>query len=280
MTLGQALLDGSVIYPKELELREDVQLPGAGAPGASCGSPVPMHCNHCGHHWIAESSCMLRTCPHCWRKWAYKEAKAAGLRMWAGSILRVGRRRGFRLLHAVVSFRIEEDGDPLTSYRKKAIKILKHHGLSGGIMIWHPFRQDDDKDYIPDGTVHFHVIALARSDVIPADATHDYVFKVIRDAKNGDYCGFRRARDIKACIFYLLTHAGILKGRHSATWYGELSYNMLSTGALENAYPDMFEAKDRMRRELCPKCKSEDVEPAWLMDWTGGYPNTVILYPP
>lgn len=246
-------------------------LPGSQDRGEGCGQSIPHHCNACGHSFIVESSCMLRTCPACWRRWAAKEARAAALRTWAGTQMIAPRRTGRRLVHAVISFK--DRNVPLPFLRKTAIKELKKHGLSGGLVIYHPFRQVDDH-FVPDGYVHFHVIGLARGHIEPGSELDDYVFKVILDARRNDYRGFQRWREISATVFYLLTHCGILKGRHALTYYGELSYNQLSNGVIEAACPGL-ELKPELKHR-CPSCHSFDIEPDWLIDYTD-YQNQYVL---
>lgn len=241
-----------------------IVLPGHGEPGADCGQEIPMHCNHCGHRWIGERSCMLRTCPNCWRKWAHKEAFSSGLRLWAGVSMIAPKRTGRRILHCVVSFLPSGN---MAEDRKRAIKIMKFHGVSGGLAIFHPFRQDDDGVFIPQSHVHYHIIGLARGAVFPG-ASGDYFFKVIKDAKHGDYRGFTEITGIKACVFYLLTHCGIVEGRHALTWFGELSYNMLSNQALYDAHPEIKAQIDKVPPKRCPVCGSDDTEPDFIYDWT------------
>jgi len=239
-----------------------ISLPGHGEPGVDCGQEIPMHCNHCGHTWVGNRSCMGRTCPHCWRKWAHKESRAAGLRVWGGISLIAPKRTGRRIVHAVVSFVTSGD---LATDRKAAVKIMKSQGISGGILIFHPFRQDDDGQYIPQTHVHFHIIGLARGAISPG-ASGNFIFKVIPDAKNHDFRGFQDVTGIKACIFYLLTHCGIQDGRHAVTWFGELSYNQLSNDTLYKAIPELKREIERHPEKKCPVCGSEDTEPDWIYD--------------
>lgn len=169
-------------------------------------------------------------------------------------------RRGFRLLHCVVSF---PQGD-MRTLRKRAIKIAKRHGICGGLSIFHPFRQDDDRQFVPDGYVHFHLIGLAPGHIDPGALGSDYVFKVIRDAKRGDYRGFKKPKEITACIFYLLTHCGVVGGAHALTWFGALSYNCFSMEAWETHFPEVIAYLQPRGRE-CPFCGS--TETYIIFDW-------------
>lgn len=255
---GLSKLNGTA----EPEYYDAPVLPGSQERGQGCGESIPHHCNDCGHTFILESSCLLRTCPSCWRKWAWKEARTASLRMWAGVSLIAPKRSNRRMLHAVIS--LVDNGRPVSHLRKQAIIIAKKHGLSGGLLIYHPFRHDGDS-FCMDGYVHFHLVALARGDVQPG-AQGDYVFKIIKDAIRHDYRGFQKWREVNACVFYLLTHCGILKGRHALTWYGELSYNQLSNGVLEARVPGLD--LHPKYKQKCPHCHSFDIEPDWIIDYT------------
>ena len=172
-------------------------LPGKGSPGPDCGSSRPMHCNTCGNGFLGTNSCMLRTCPNCFRKWAAKESKKAGIRLWAGAQVKTGKKFGYRIVHAVISL---PEIDDLPTLRKTARKIATDHGISGGALIWHPFRKPNET-WIPDGTVHFHCLGLARGNILPGTSS-DFVFKVIPDAIRKDYKGFQRAKEVKRCMLY------------------------------------------------------------------------------
>lgn len=238
-------------------------LPGKGDAGPDCQESIRMHCNHCDAYFTITSSCMLRTCPHCFRKWAAKEARVSSMRIWSGVSIIAPRRTGRRIVHCVVSF--EASGD-LTSQRKRALKELKRHGISGGMVIYHPFRDDGD-GYVPDGYVHFHCIGLARGNISPGD-NPEVIFKVIIDARRKDYRGYRGPKEISCTVFYLLTHCGIVNGRHALTWFGELSYNALSNAVLVEKIPYMNEVFNHKPKHRCPICGSDDVEHEYIMDWT------------
>jgi hypothetical protein len=219
---------------------------------------------------------MKRGCPSCYQKWASHEGKVSATRLWiSGYSIARGKpfKRGFRVLHCVVSL---PQGD-YNENRDKARKICKRHGLLGGLMVWHPFRQDDDKQYVPDGYEHYHVIGLARGDVKPGGMSLDgkAIFKVIPDAKRGDYRGFMRSRDVKNCIRYLLTHCGILEGRHSLTWWGVMSYNSMSNAKLDLEFPGVMSRVKEFKRR-CKFCGSEDIEYAFYIDRTS-YPWDYVV---
>lgn len=253
----------------------DPQLPGHGTPGSMCGENILIGCESCGKTHDVKSSCMKRECPECWRKWAHKLAIKSSMRMWSGGLFKMKGRRGFRLLHTVISF----PHDTLGSLRTKARKIAKEHGIVGGLIIYHPFRQDDEHNFIPDGYTHFHVIGLAPGNVTPGGKNSDYIFKVIRDAKRGDYKGFRKPKDISACIYYLLTHCGIMEGSHSLTWFGALSYNSFSLEVWEKHFPELHEYLKPKPRQ-CPHCGSDDTYPIFGWEYEYMMPDAMTVWAP
>jgi len=244
-------------------------LPGHGNAGENCQESLVYFCRRCGHTFLVKRSCMARECPHCYEKWASKEGKMAALRFWMGRrvLTRGGRsKRDRRALHVVVS--MPPSDLPLEDLRARARGILKSHGCVGGCMIEHPFRQDEGGRFVLDDHDHFHVFGLFFGDVPPGgNDPGGVVFKIVKDAKRGDYNGFRRMRELRAAIRYVLTHCGVRKGKHSLTWFGEMSYNMLSTACLNEMFPDVLDhAKEYVRR--CPRCGSEDVEELEPLDLT------------
>lgn len=230
-----------------------ISLPGKGQPGTGCGSEILISCGECGKVHEVTSTCMKRQCPSCWRSWAHKLALKSSLRMWSGGLFKMKGRRGFRILHTVLSFPEEQ----LEILRPRVRRILKDRGIIGGLSIFHPFRQDDEHNFVPDGYVHFHVIGIAPGHVDTQQKGEDYVFKVIRDAKRGNFKGFQKPKEISACLYYLLTHCGVMEGRHSLTWFGALSYNCFTMETWEKMFPELWEYMKPKGRE-CPFCGSRD----------------------
>lgn len=270
---------GSLVFD---DLRGDylaAVLPGSGSPGEGCGDPKPLFCKKCGNSFWGKSSCMERLCPECYEKWARKEGRAMATRIFTGSHHLYGRKA--RKVHAVVSFRVDGQ-ERLKELRARAYKVCKVHGIAGGAEIFHPFRKDEDDRFVPDGTVHFHIIGVAPGDIAPgseSEAADGIVFKHILDAKHNDFRGLRRMRDCVRLAQYLLTHCGIVEDRHSVTWFGCLAYNQLSTGLLEKEYPEAYEELNKVRGSRCPICGSWDTEPCEIYDGTGWPVVVVPMHP-
>ena len=263
------------------EKYEPVVLPGHGEGAKDCGDLRPYHCNSCGASFWGESSCMMRECPNCYQKWASKEAKESSARYWMSrKVLSEGRDwRERRILHVVVS--LPDAGESIEELRDRARKIVKRHGVVGGCMIEHPWRKGEDNQYVPDGYVHFHIFSLVFGDLKPGSQGELWgaIFKVIPDAKRKDYNGFRRARELRGAIRYVLTHAGIRKGRHALTWFGELSYNMMPNKRLDDSFPGVMKRVKTWERK-CPFCGSTDVEPCDVWDNTTWHYARISLHPP
>ena len=233
-------------------------LPGHGEVGSGCGDPLPMICRRCGHSYTVNSSCMRRECPHCYHKWASKEAKVVSWRLWGAARKLYVR---YRVVHIMISFRPMGD---IARERERARKIAVRHGIVGGCMVLHPWRKDRYDHYVPDGYVHFHIMGIALGDIRPGERG-DYVFRHIPDPRWHGYRGMRRTGDLRACVRYILTHCGIVAGRHALTWFGSMSYNMLPNKKLDEFYPGVRDKIQEFRRR-CPKCGSYEVESLPVVD--------------
>lgn len=213
----------------------------------------------------------MRECPNCYEKWASKEARISSFRLWHGSVLTVRKRGWFRvddydprINHVMIS--IPDIGQGLVKSRRNAIEIAKRHGFAGGLTIYHPFRQEHERGpFVKDGFHHFHMVALAPESWTPGgtDFTPDgqtIVFKVIQDAVCLDLRGYRNQEGVRRSVLYLLSYCGVVKGHHSLTWCGVLSYNQMRNPDFQKAYPDDWAEVSRIRNPRCPKCGSEDTE--------------------
>lgn len=238
---------------------DDYQLPGKGTPTEDCGQLRWFGCSDCGHVFQGERQCDKKTCPNCFRRWAFKLGKRAGMRVWAARKLIMGRRKG-RLLHIVVSMKYE--GGEINEYRRRAYKICEQHQITGGCAVFHHTREhSDSNERIPDGHIHYHIIGLAPRGVLPGTDSGD-IFHVIRDSIRGDYKGFQRTREVIACLSYVLTHSGVKEKSHTLTWFGDMSYNKLNNGTLKEEFPEMMDWLGKSGRK-CPCCGGQDCHSMW-----------------
>lgn len=243
----------------------NARLPGQGEQPETCGKPSPHHCNTCGQPFWAYSSCRQRDCPACSQKWGSKEALRASKRLWLKrfELIQAGFRP--RILHTCISVRYT--GQTLNEARAEARRIARQKGLAGELIIYHPFRQDDDDEWACDGYIHFHIVGIALGDVKPAMKGEGFMWKVIPDKVYGDYRGVRKLSHLKRMIQYLLSHSGIVDHHHGVSWSGCLSYNKF-----KQTYVDSFPDPPKKGRP-CPNCRSTDTEPCDQWDLIPTFTN-------
>jgi hypothetical protein len=184
-----------------------------------------------GVHYVQvyRRCCGRAECPTCYEVWASKEAKRAEHRIRAYKPVR------YRSpVHVAVSVPSRLYGLEFVKLRVKARQIARKAGLVGGCSIFHPFRFDVESK-ASYWSPHFHILGYGW--VVGTDRLYEDTGWVVRNK------GVRRS--VKATLSYLLSHAGVHKGRHTVTWWGALSYNKLSVAPLE---PE---------RHFCPMCGLE-----------------------
>ena len=132
---------------------------------------------------------------------------------------------------------------PIPELRKEVYKILKNLNSKGGCLIPHPFRAYKQKQL--DGQIksiwfpriHFHVVGYGWL----GNTAENY-------RKSGWIVKNKGIRESNyGTIRYLLSHAGIKKGFHTLTWFGDLSYSKLIMPKYENEL------------NLCPYCSEKMV---------------------
>ena len=275
------------------EKSEPLGLPGSGMPAAGCGRRIPKHCKtHEGEFW-GRSHCNERACPNCYERWAAKEAQRASLKVAWGAKYWQDRRATIlsrkiasvpldpvwppkRLLvsHFVISMPSDLGlwihGWSPEKARTTAYEIARRHRVCGGIVVFHPWRRDDDLcEYIPDGYWHFHIIGIhfvpttsGGTDIAPDG--RPVIFKQIRDDEYENFGGLRSQLAISRVIQYQLTHAGLQAGEQALTYFGLLHFSKVPREKLELDYPACLtdDSKTNPAAPLeCPACGSEDIEP-------------------
>jgi len=282
-------------------------------PADGCGDPVPKHCRtHEGEFW-GRSHCNERGCPRCFERWASLEAQNASLRISWGAKFWQDRRATVlerknayapldlhwlskRLLvgHFVVSVPSNLGlwvhlWSP-TKALAMVYEICRRHRVCGGVVVFHPWRRDDDlKEYVPDGYWHFHIVGVHLMPTTPggSDIGPDgrvVVFKHIRDDEYGNFGGLRSGRAIARVLQYQLTHAGLQDGRHALTYFGLLHFSKVSQEKIELEYPECLTDgswTNPKAPSLCPACGSDDVEACYETDFTQ-IPSLVVptIYKP
>lgn len=225
-------------------------LPGRGYPYSGCGkyrssegcldleAHSQMHFDgedHVGQVYIKRihQSCYRASCPTCFEDWISREADRAAYRLLAAA-----KGRG-KIIHVTVSvpqsdYLLGITEGKFTELRKKAYRIIKKCGVWGGLLIYHPFRQDDltlGWYYSP----HFHILGYGWIHGVKAEyESSGWIVKNI---------GVRE--DPFTVVRYQLSHCGNHPSYHSVTWFGGLAYNKLRI-------PPMPEVK-----HVCPLCGAE-----------------------
>lgn len=217
------------------------ELPGHGDPYPDCGAIRFRGClNVADHHPLDKTlddsdrtglafvqayrrSCMRASCPKCYEAWAAREAGRLEHR------LTYYRGRWGRPVHVSVNPEPSLWILPFSKLRSLAIRIVKQAGIVGGSMIYHPFRQDDNKKWF--FSPHFHVIGYGwhRGFFIPGWVVRNH--------------GVRKSVFFTA--MYQLSHAGVSERHHTIVWFGELSYNKLIVP---------FEVEEK---HTCPLCGAD-----------------------
>lgn len=250
-------------------------LPGSGEMPDKCGVYRAYFCLDEGISFWHPLSCRQRTCPSCFELWGEKEASKASRRVWAGLVKELAEGHDHVVAHhCVVSF--DYYGQSFEEAKAQARHVLRSHGSVGEAIVPHPFRNKDDSEdsghevWMMDGTVHFHAIAIFPfGEFIPSKKGQSYVFKVIENPHTGRLeDGFLSLVQVKDCLSYQLSHAGVVPGHHAVTWSGSLAYNKLGRDAL--AQVEEFPTK----KVRCPRCNGHNTESQfacnrWYNDFTG-----------
>lgn len=229
----------STVYGVPLE---SVPLVGSGEPKVGCGSFFTVGClNAEGHKGMNLDgvnmegkgyferhirSCHDPLCPICWEKWASRETKKAKKRLDVFSL----RGRSLKPIHVTISVPREDYNKSLLVLRSKCYKALKAVHFLGGMVIFHPRRENDFGEWY--FSPHFHALGYGwLTDVRKNYIASGWVVKNI---------GIRKT--VEGTIWYQLSHAGIPEKRHAVTWIGALSYNKLKI------------SKDQEEKHVCPVC--------------------------
>lgn len=219
-------------------------LPGHGEPRHYCGVQCVRGCDNVEKHnegfgrppgavyiELYRRKCMRAVCPLCYEAWAGREGEAAAKRI-SGYQASISRFR--KPIHVVLSPPVLDLLD-YASLRAMCYEIAKQAGLTGGMMIFHPWRHNVVSP-------HFHMIGFGW--IKNTAAINDKTGWIVKNK------GVRRST--RHTISYLLTHAGIKENIHTVTWWGALSYNKLKV------------AKMPTERPTCPMCESPLIP---LFDW-------------
>lgn len=257
----------TVLYPAPTKSTLGPTVTGFGQigridPQFTCGNIIAIaKCPSCNKEKeVIKASCVKQPCPICWESWATKEKDRSLSRINGFASLFKSAKKGrcgnpkhfiFSLHADDIDPYIKEFGDidGIIKMRSDLIKIMRKYGLMGGSIVYHPYRiKDEIKDQLRPITAISgkKFWALVRENVLKLPSWRDYVYfsphfhtisfgwiekSDVVYAETGwvyyNIGSLKKDEDISRCLFYMLSHAGVLPGKHSLTWYGSLSYNKM-----------------------------------------------------
>ena len=225
------------------------KLPSTKEAHSWCGTWTWIGClNVAGHaHTEAKGKAFVKTfqnqcyrayCEKCASSWISREANKSTTRLKHYENLTNEKSK-----HIILSPPSWLCDKPISELRKEAYKILKNVNAKAGCLIPHPFRAYKQKQL--DGNfksiwyprIHFHVVGYGWLDHIVENYHKSGWVVKNKGVRESNY----------GTIRYILSHAGIKKGYHTLTWFGDLSYSKLSMPKYEN------------ETKLCPYCNEKMV---------------------
>lgn len=230
--------------PNWFSIKQDGwDLPGREEPHDWCGSYYTLGCPKVEKHsHLPEAKgkifikrrqrfCYRARCERCKLKWMYREADKSAKRLE-----KYEKKSKKKLKHIVVSPPWWEQSRPVKELRKKARLILEELRADGGNIIIHPYKTEKRSKMLYHA-LHFHVVGSGW-----LEGSRE-LYK-----KNGwIVVNLGPVDSAFATVLYQLSHAGIKKGAHTLTWFGDLSYSELKMEYEE-------------KKEVCPACQAELVE--------------------
>jgi len=197
-------------------------------------------------HWW----CKNGHCPRCWlRGWSVVSARHGERRV------DMAVKRGFgEPLHVIVSAPLASYGKLERDLRKDARKALRVRGFFGGLLVYHHFRIDRERDVLKVGK-HYHCLCFNRSFNRGVGGVDEAYERLTREEFKKDGW-IVKVKDRRATVFgtlyYELNHASLklgLKRFQAVTYFGEMAYNNFKGGVLD------------VKAEVkCPVCAKEMVK--------------------
>ena len=233
----------------DVESEDGYKLPSTLDPHEWCGSWIWKGCLNVPGHKHTEAhgkgfvktfqkQCFRASCDKCASSWISRESNKSASRLEHYQNL-----TNLESKHIILSPPAWLLNVPISELRKEAYKILKNVNAKGGCLIAHPFRaykqiQLDGKTksvWYP--RVHFHVVGFGWLEHIVENYRKSGWVVKNKGERESNY----------GTIRYILSHAGIKKGYHTLTWFGDLSYSKLIMPKYENEL------------NLCPYCSEKMV---------------------
>ncbi len=204
--------------------------------------------------WIKASrlSCGKLDCPVCYEKACGKQAIKISHRI---KQFKWSNRKTTKYYHWTLSpSEIDLTKYNVPQLRKKAIKLAKQSGISGGCLIFHHLRKYNEtpqNQTWEQGSTwkkapaswylspHFHIIGVGftpKQKVLHVYEKHGWITKNLGERES-----------VRATALYQLSHAYIPEKGHTVVWFGLMSYNSKT-----------FKPKPVPKEKpLCPECNEE-----------------------
>jgi len=227
------------------------KLPGTLEPHSWCGSWSWKGCLNAPGHAGTEAhgkgfvktfqkQCFRSGCEKCAPSWISRESNksASRLKYYQNT-------SNEKSKHIVISPPAWIYDKPVSELKKEVYQILKRLNAKGGCLITHPFREDHKQKTLSGkiswiSSIHFHVVGYGWL---------DYGLIAENFRKSGWIVKNKGTRESNyGTIRYILSHAGVKKGYHALTWFGDLSYSKLKVPEYENEL------------NLCPYCTEKMVK--------------------
>jgi hypothetical protein len=227
-----------------------VKIPGYGNAPNRCRPLTPVGFCLEGHPVLGRSSCQTKGCPDHWRDWC--EPATVGVIERLAAWREAHHPQAHHIVVSPPSGRYSERA--LWDARTDAYDVLEDAGVSGGVMIAHPYAATEgakelygtarEAGDLPESTgiwrflrensngweelsrhiegrPHYHVLAPAMS-IDPEAAPEGWIVKRIRSFSRFYRTDSESYRDMAAAAYYVLTHSAAFKGRQATTYFGDL----------------------------------------------------------
>ena len=174
--------------------------------------------------------CFRADCEYCWLNWSYRQASKATKR-----IEKFESMTNYKVRHIIISVPQWDYGKDPKVLRKMARDKLnavmpnEDWNKFGGCIVYHPNRKiwvDSDQRFRWYYSPHFHVMGFGWT--LPTKETNEIRQGWIIETQSNYDDYNKRERSTFQTLSYILTHAGIKKGKQTLTWFGDLSYCKLS----------------------------------------------------
>ena len=218
--------------------------------GVDCTDKLIIKHNHL---WCNKSSCNV-----CFiRGWSVNRARSVEARLLEGE------RRGYgEIYHCMVSVPVADRSLSESAMRKKARLALKNRGMSGGVLIYHGFRIDKQRQVLT-WSCHYHYLGFIKGgyecrDCTKSDCSGCNGFEArTREWFKKDGCivrVFAERKTVFGTAWYQINHATIrlgVKRFHAITYWG-------------NCAKHVFKSPKVKAQSVCPVCDSDMVKAMYM----------------